>query len=323
MTAVAPDLSPSPEVVLLGPQRREPTVGTAVADLELPEGPVALVTAGWQEREDEDDELCAAVGRPTRNLELYARADEVMASDPELAASWRSTQTRLRHLQELYRVRLQHAIHAAREVWDRRGRLAPELVDGELASAVEAVRTLDAEHLERLHGERATAEATWRLDRRPVVAEARARVAREAAGCVALVMAGGHVVVLLNRLRLLGMEPLLRSRPVVAWSAGAMVLADRIVAFHDSPPQGPGAAEVVEYGFGVIDGVVPFPHASRRLRLDDAERVAALARRMQPSTCVTLEDGSRLHRRDDGTWVPVEGIRRLQPDGRVVPWDRG
>ena len=32
--------------------------------------------------------------------------------------------------------------------------------------------------------------------------------------------------------------------PVIAWSAGAMALTDRIVLFHDRSPQGPGHPEV-------------------------------------------------------------------------------
>jgi len=310
-----------PELVLLGPQRRLPTVGAAVAGLACGDGPVAVISAGWQEREDEDAELCAAVDRPTRNLRLYARSEQVMVSDPELAASWRATQVRLRHLQELYRVRLEHAVFAAREVWNRRQRLAADLVDDGLAASVEAVRMLDGEHLDRIRRERAAADAMWRLGERAAVAEARARVADDVADCVAVLVAGGHVVVLLNRLRLLGLDTILTSRPVVAWSAGAMVLADRIVAFHDSPPQGPGAAEVVESGFGLFRDVVPFPHASRRLRLGDPERVAGLARRMAPAACVALDDGAQLRRGPDGRWVPLSDVRRLQVDGSVTPWE--
>ena len=311
----------SPELVLLGPQRRLPTVGGAVASLTCGDGPVAVITAGWQEREDEDAELRAAVGRPTRNLRLYARSEQVMVSDPELASSWRETQIRLRQLQELYRIRLEHAVVAAREVWNRRRRLAADLVDEELAAAVEAVRTLDGEHLDRIRRERRIADAGWRLEERAAVMEARARVADDVAECAAVLVAGGHVVVLLNRLRLLGLDTILASRPVVAWSAGAMVLADRIVAFHDSPPQGPGAAEVVESGFGLVRDVVPFPHASRRLRLGDPERVGGLARRMAPAACVTLDDGAQLRRGQDGNWVPVSDVRQLQMDGTVAPWE--
>ena len=48
-------------LIIAGAQRFEPTVGPALAALGI-EGPIAAVTAGWQERESEDDELRAHFG---------------------------------------------------------------------------------------------------------------------------------------------------------------------------------------------------------------------------------------------------------------------
>ena len=62
-----------------------------------------------------------------------------------------------------------------------------------------------------------------------------------------------------------------------------MALGQRVVLFHDSPPQGFGNAEVWGPGLGLYTGVLVFPHAQRRLALEDAGRVAILARRFQPS----------------------------------------
>ncbi|MCA9539646.1 MAG: hypothetical protein KC620_12205 [Myxococcales bacterium] len=59
-------------IALLGPQRLAPTIGEEIARLGL-RGPMAVITAGWQEREPEDEELCAAAGVPCKNLQLYAR----------------------------------------------------------------------------------------------------------------------------------------------------------------------------------------------------------------------------------------------------------
>ena len=47
-------------VILLGPQRR-PTVDAVARSLSL-DGPVATITAGWQEREPDDAELSALLG---------------------------------------------------------------------------------------------------------------------------------------------------------------------------------------------------------------------------------------------------------------------
>ena len=47
---------PNRTVILLGPQRLTPTLVNAVRGAGV-EGDVAVVTAGWQEREEEVDEL--------------------------------------------------------------------------------------------------------------------------------------------------------------------------------------------------------------------------------------------------------------------------
>jgi hypothetical protein len=105
-------------------------------------------------------------------------------------------------------------------------------------------------------------------------------------------------------------------RPVLAWSAGAMAVAERIVLFHDSPPQGAGDAELFEPGLALHRGLVPLPHADERLALDDPHRVALFARRFSPATSVTLEFGSRIDY-DAARWIPRSGMRVLGRRGRV------
>ena len=134
----------------------------------------------------------------------------------------------------------------------------------------------------------------------------------------ALLIAGGHVGVLLNRLRLFAVLELIGDRPVVAWSGGAMALTERIVLFHDSPPQGPGDAEIYAPGLGLVRGVLPLPHARHRLRLDDPARVALLAQRFAPDLCVPLDAGERLDgSRGDTHWTLLGGARTLDADGSV------
>ena len=48
-----------------------------------------------------------------------------------------------------------------------------------------------------------------------------------------------------------------------------MAISERVVLFHDSPPQGPGAAEVLDAGLGLVGDVVVLPQPEFRLRLDD------------------------------------------------------
>ena len=89
--------------------------------------------------------------------------------------------------------------------------------------ALAAVRTLDRRHLREVRDLRAAFEARWRPGERAAVARHRAEVAALVRGSGALLIAGGHVAVLGNRLRLFALGDAARGRPVLAWSAGAMV----------------------------------------------------------------------------------------------------
>jgi hypothetical protein len=96
-----------------------------------------------------------------------------------------------------------------------------------------------------------------------------------------------------------------------------MVLTERIVVFHDRPPQGAGDPEVLEAGFGAVSGVVALPHAERRLRLDDRTRVALFARRFEPAMCAALDPRTRLDWRD-GRWLGRDGTRKLTASGELA-----
>jgi hypothetical protein len=306
-----------PRVVLLGPQRWEPTVGEVVADLGLA-GPFALITAGWQEREPEDDELRAAIGGTAVNLGLYALAEQLMQGDRELDLMLKERQNKLRELQDLYRLRLAAATQAARKLLAMKGDEA--LIGPERESALEALRSLDRHHLGRVTQIQREYDERVRLSEREAVARQREKIVQQIHDCEAVLIAGGHVAVLLNRMRIFGLEPVLHQKPVVAWAAGAMVASDRIVLFHDSPPQGPGNAEVLDRGFGLCHGVLPLPHASNRLRLDDPARVALFARRFFDLRPVALDARMRLDWRPP-RWQPHPGILQLESDGSLRAWE--
>jgi hypothetical protein len=298
-------------VTLLGPQRR-PTLDTVAASLRL-DGPVATVTAGWQEREPEDGELSRRLGSRDVNLGLYRRWLDVQERDPEFAAAERRLQGVLEELQDLYLLRLDHSLQAVYAVQRRSGN--DRLRASVLAEAISAVRDLDAAHLHRISDVRGDFYQQLPPHDRPVIAEHRAAVARLLGDAAALVVAGGHVGVLADALHLFNVAASLRS-PVIAWSAGAMVLSERVVLFHDRAPQGPGHPEVYSSGLSVMRNVVPLPHARARLLLDDAPRMAVFARRFAPARCVLLENGTRIDTDSDGACPP--GTRVLAEDGRVT-----
>lgn len=313
-----------PTVTLLGPQRFTPTLGEAVARAGIA-GRLASVTAGWQEREAEDLELHEHLGERTMNLMLYARGEDAFERDPELASGYRERQERLRELQEIYRSRLGYAQTALRELELRNG--DPELLAPERESALAAIRALDDHHLARVDEVHAAFVRQYRPAERPAIVRHSRQMERQLEKVEGLAIAGGHVAILINRLRLFDLAMKLKGKAVFAWSAGAMAIAERIVLFHHSPPQGYGNTEVLEHGLGLARGLVLFPHARRRLALDDRRRVALLARRFAPAQCIAMADGAWLALdelgRADLPWAASpdsggSGMSRLMPDGEVV-----
>jgi hypothetical protein len=298
-------------VTLLGPQRR-PTVDAVAASL-YPEGPIATITAGWQDRESDDGELGKLLGGRGVNLGLYRRWLDVTERDPLFAAGERRLAELLDELAGGYLLRLGHALEAVYAI--QRGGGNDRLRADVLAEAIEAVRELDAAHLRRAGAVRGEFYAGLPPHERPVIAEHRAEVAALLGGAAAVVVTGGHVGVLADVLHLFNVAAALRS-PVIAWSAGAMALTERIVLFHDRSAHGPGHPEIYGAGLSVLRGVVPLPHARARLLLDDAPRMSVFARRFAPARCVLLEHGTRIDADSDGGW-PAGG-RVLRPDGHVT-----
>lgn len=302
-------------VVLLGPQRRRPTLAGDLALLGA-EGPYAVITAGWEEREDEVGELEAHLGQKVTNLRLYGRLEEAFAVDRALFLAYRERRARLREQADLYRARLAHAAAAWYEL--ARNESRPDLLAAERTSAVEALRALDAHQGARVTAINAEFEAAWSPRARPSLAPHLAEVARHVEQCEAVLVAGGNVAVLLNRLRVFGLERLLPTRPVFAWSAGAMALSEQVVLFHDTPPQGPGHPEVLDAGLGLVRGLTPLPHGATRLRLEEHDRVALFAQRFAPSALTLLDEGTALSW-NGRAWSAVTGTpRRLTPEGTVA-----
>ena len=292
------------KVTLLGPQRR-PTVDQVVADIAV-DAPIATVTAGWLEREPDDVELDRALSGRGANLGLYRRWLDVLEHDHEYATAELEHRAVLDELQELYLVQLDHALRALYEVAQRGG--LRRRMKAAIADALAVVRLIDERHRNQVWAAQADFVAAWRPAERPVVAAHAAAVNRILADAAALVVAGGHVGVLVHVLRLFAVRPA-ESMPLVAWSAGAMALTEQVVLFHDRIPHGPAHAEVYDDGLGVIPRAVLLPHARRRLRVDDPLRMSVLARRFEPASCVVLDDGMRLDLGADGS---------LPPQARVI-----
>lgn len=305
------------DVTLLGPQRRVAGARSAVAEL-VPDGPVAAVNAGWLEREADTGELDDVLGGRLVNLELHQRWQTLREDDPDFDASQLRLSNALTELRTAYRLRLSQALAAVAAV--RRQVRDEGLREAADADGVEAIRALDAWNLRCGQQIRGDAAAEVRASNSDALARHREDVGRLLGDSAGLVVTGGHVAILLHLLQLFGIADQLRDStigfPVIAWSAGAMALAERVVLFHDHPPYGARPAEVYAVGIAAYTGVVPLPHARRRLRLDDHDHVGLMARRLAPGRGVVMNDGARLDLRDGQSlpdWAP-----RLSETGRVV-----
>ena len=278
------------DVTLLGPQRRVAGARTAVAEL-IPDGPVATINAGWRERETDTGELDDVLGGRMLNLGLYRRGQQLREADPGYADAERRLRGHLDELRAAYQLRLRHSLAAVRAVGQRVG--SEPVRAAALADAVSGVRALDAWHVARSTELRHAFSAEVRLDERTSVNQHHEAIARLVADSAGLVVAGGHVGVLLHLLHVFGLARIVRP-PVIAWSAGAMALSPRVVLYGDHAPYGHPDPEVYAEGLGAYAHAVPFPHARRRLRLADSQHIDLLAARLAPYPALRLDDGVRL-----------------------------
>jgi hypothetical protein len=299
-------------VTLLGPQRR-PSLQHVVRDLD-PHTPVVTVTAGWLEREDDDAELQELLGGRAVNLGLHGRWLDVHAQDREFAHAERDHDAALAELRSIYLSQLDHALLAAYAVGHAR-ETRPRLSEAAFGDAIDVIRLVDHQHLTRVRDAQRAFYAAWRPEERPAIAQHREEVRHVLTQAQVVVVAGGHVGELLRVLHLFHVEPHL-PQVVIAWSAGAMALSERLVLFHDFVPHGVAQTEVFGEGLGVVRGLVPLPHMRRRLRTDDQVRMSVLARRFAPARCVVLDDGVRLPLTPDGE--PPSDARILTDDGQVT-----
>ncbi len=297
--------------VLLGPQTPRPNLASALDHVSF-DGPVVSITAGWRDSEGEIEDIRADIGRPVHDLGLYHSAEKAFENEPELLELQRERQDKLMALQKLYRIRLEPTIAAARQLLRTKG--DAELLRLEQRAAITQLRALDRHHLRRIAAiHQDFAQRRQRMDL-PAATARREAIWQQVQGAGLVLIAGGHVAVLLNRIRLFRLEALLEGKPIIAWSAGAMVLGDRIVLFHDNAPQGRRNAEVLDAGLGIVPKLIPLPHARTRLDWSIPTRMALFARRFAPSRCCTLDYGSMI-RIEDGTITAASGSSVMKRTG--------
>ncbi|MDH3612664.1 MAG: Type 1 glutamine amidotransferase-like domain-containing protein [Gammaproteobacteria bacterium] len=284
--------SKMPLRLLLGPQRPIVNLDSAVARSGIGDGPIGVISAAWQEAEGDIDDVQRLVLNPLFDLRIYERTEELFAADKRLHEAYRLRQDRLKEQQRLYRMRLRHLMVAARQTLRTEGE--PAVVAAERRHAISQLRALDRHHLGQIEKVHARFDSVFTADSHALLSEYTAAIEDELSRFKTVLITGGNVVVLMNRLRLFGLDRLLQRKNIIAWSAGAMVLCDHIVLFHDRMPQGRRDPEIVDEGMGLLPSIVLLPDAKGRLRAKDLVRVKLLSRRFAPASCMTLDNGSLL-----------------------------
>lgn len=308
-------VAPLRKRLLLGPQRPIRNLGDAVRDAGIPEGTIAVISAGWQEAEGDIDDVHELVQRPLLDLRLYHRAEEIFAAEPQFREVYRQRQEQLKELQRLHRLRLRQLSIAARAILQVDGDHA--MVVTEQRHGIAQLRALDRHHLHRVQAINAAFDDAIAASSTELLAAHSAAIAHKLAECETILITGGNVVVLLNRLRMFGMQHLLQDKHIVAWSAGAMVLSDRIVLYHDRTPQGRRDPELLADGAGILPGFVFLPDTTRRLSEKNTNRTGLFSRRFAPAVTVALDSGSMIL--FEGREIKAaENARRITRSGQLV-----
>ena len=301
-------------MVVLGPERPDPML-PAVLERHGIRGPVALISAGWRQDEPRDEPLRAALPMAIHNLNLYQAFIEVERLSPDLTSAYTRKQAALQSRRALYNDAIRAALSGCQKLWSaRRDPGCPWFLQA--VRHLQAVDALWLEEADRLH--RQFEEEARPLRDRIVRAEM-ARMLDILRGCEAVLIAGGHVGVLRNRLFFFGMDRLLQGRRIFAWSGGAMVLCPRIVLYHDFTPYGVVAPEILDRGLDLCPDTVFLAHARTRLNMDDRDSLTVLRARLAPARVIGLENGAVLEGANLASTGRPEAAFYLQADGTPLP----
>jgi len=305
----------APFRLLLGPQRPVVNLGRAIRQSSIGDGPVAVISAAWQEAEGDIDAIRDLVDNPLSDLGIYRRVDEIFEADEALFAAYRQRQDRLKEQQRMYRLRLRQLSIAARAILRAEGDTGA--IADERRHAISQLRALDRHHLRQIRKIKTEFHERINVGNHDLLQQHFEAVKAALADAETVLITGGNVVVLMNRLRLLGVDTLLPERHIVAWSAGAMALCDRIVLFHDRLPQGRRDPELMCEGLGIVPGTVLLPDARGRLRTSDLMRTSLFSRRFSPAVCLTLDNDAELGF-SGRSLGHSKGVRKLALDGRLA-----
>ncbi|HSN98430.1 MAG TPA: Type 1 glutamine amidotransferase-like domain-containing protein [Candidatus Nanopelagicales bacterium] len=319
---------------------------------------VLLVTAGWAEHEHDEAHVKRAlndIGLPSdwrdgfdhalTNLSLLAELNALVARAPELGEAWAELR---RAEQTARRFYLEHNAHllalfrrTLREARDLEPHLSVPLLlsrEGPTGGARpltcyalarqlrQALATLEAndDHLFQLLGEieRRALDAAG-LAYHPAWRAARERLEHRILTASSILLFGGRLDLLLDALRFFRLrdplaEALRRGAQLVAMSAGAMVLCQRVIVYDDFA-ETPRDFQLYDRGLELVRDLQLFPHCMERIQTDDPDNLAYLARRFRNQVCVGLNQRSFLLMEPSPpratSWGTDDAVVVFGPDG--------
>lgn len=327
---------------------------------------VLLVTAAWGDGEHDEGHVkraLNAIGLQSRfergfdralvNLSLLHEVRGLSRSAPRVLAAWHEERRIAETARSFY---LEHNAHliqlfrrtlaagkredphltVARLAADRShhgagGRLIRYTLSRELRHALDTLEAND-DHLVDLLDEieqRVFDAAGVAYD--PAWRAAQERLERRILEANTIILFGGHLDLLLDALRFFRLrdvlgEALRRGAQIVAMSAGAMVLCERVIIYDDFSSKRRDF-QLYDRGLALVRDIQLFPHCMERIQTDDADNLAYLARRFRHHACVGLNQRSFLlfepgaHRATsfgEGDCVYV-----FDPEGQKIRYHRG
>ena len=142
-----------------------------------------------------------------------------------------------------------------------------------------------------------------RVDENPTYIAIRDELRDRILSANSIVIFGGHMPVLLNRLRFFRLddvfhEALNRGTNFYTISAGSMSLAEKVIVYDDFHTDEYGRRqkefEFFDKGLGLVTKVQLFPHCMDRIQTDDEDNLSYLAHRFASGPCVGLNEESYL-----------------------------
>jgi hypothetical protein len=328
-----------------------------------------LITAGWDDGEHDERHIKTAINaiglasqyeggfdRTLVNLSLLKEQRDLLAAEPALSEAWTELRQVVATARRFY---LEHNAHVLalfrRTLAEAKARepalTLPRLI-AESARALgghslavyalarelrQAFQTLEAndDHLFELLGdiERRAFNAAG-IDYHPGWRAARATLESRILSANSILLLGGRLDLLLDafrffRLRDAVAEALRRGTQIVAMSAGAMALCERIIVYDDFA-ETRRDFQLYDRGLEIVREIQLLPHCMERIQTDDPDNLAYLARRFRHHVCVGLNQRSFLlltpgsghatsQGEEDGAYVfGPDGHKRCYRAGEVV-----